>query len=75
MSLVVAHHDLGPTKCINFSTVLSLQILYSGKLLREKTFTNFAVLEPPAKVFLLKIWACHTHLCQVFAFHELVTLT
>ena len=28
--------------------------LYSGKLLRVKTFTNFAVLEPPAKVFSMK---------------------
>ena len=28
-----------------------LCIQYSRKLLREKTFTNFAVLEPPAKVF------------------------
>ena len=29
-------------------------IPYSGKLLKEKTFTNFAVLEPPAKVFSMK---------------------
>ena len=34
---------------------------YSGKLLREKTFTNFAVLEPPTKVFSANR-ACHTHL-------------
>ena len=27
---------------------------YSRKLSREKTFTNFAVLEPPAKVFSTK---------------------
>ena len=27
---------------------------YSGKLSREKTFTNFAVLEPPVKVFSTK---------------------
>ena len=27
---------------------------YSAKFLREKTFTNFVVLEPPAKVFSMK---------------------
>ena len=27
---------------------------YSGKLSREKTLTNFAALEPPAKVFSTK---------------------
>ena len=31
-----------------------IYVLYSGKLPREKTFTIFAVLEPPAKVFSLK---------------------
>ena len=31
-----------------------LCIPYSRKLSREKTFTNFMVLEPPAKVFSLK---------------------
>ena len=31
-----------------------LCIPYSRKLSREKTFTNFVVLEPPAKVFSLK---------------------
>ena len=29
-------------------------IPYSGKLSREKTFTNFTVLEPLAKVFSMK---------------------
>ena len=29
---------------------------YGAKLSREKTFSNFAVLEPPAKVFFHKIW-------------------
>ena len=29
-------------------------IPYSGKLSREKTFVNFAVLEPPIKVFCTK---------------------
>ena len=29
-------------------------IPYSGKLSREKTFTNFTVLEPPTKVFSTK---------------------
>ena len=33
-------------------------MLYSRKLLREKTFTNFAVLEPSAKGFLHEIWVC-----------------
>ena len=27
------------------------KVPYSRKLLREKTFTNFTVLEPPVKVF------------------------
>ena len=27
---------------------------YRAELLREKTFTNFMVLEPPAKVFSMK---------------------
>ena len=29
-------------------------LLYSGKLSREKTFTNFMVLEPPTIVFSTK---------------------
>ena len=37
-------------------------IPYSGKLSKEKTFTNFTVLDPSAKVFLHEIWVCHTHL-------------
>ena len=28
--------------------------IYSGKLLREKTFTNFAILQPPVKIFPIK---------------------
>ena len=39
-----------------------LQVLYSGKLLRVKTFMNFTVWEPPVNVFSTKFWACHTHL-------------
>ena len=35
----------------NWLRTSTIKLLYSGKLLREKTFTNFAVLEPPAKVF------------------------
>ena len=31
-------------------------IPYSGKLLREKTFANFEVREPSAKVFSTKFW-------------------
>ena len=30
------------------------QVPYSGKLLREKTFTNFATFQPSAKVFSLE---------------------
>ena len=41
-------------------------IPYSGKLLKEKTFTNFVVLEPSTK-FLHRIWACHTHLLIAFS--------
>ena len=33
----------------------------SGKLSREKTFTNFEVLGPSAKVFSAKSAATHTH--------------
>ena len=29
-------------------------IQYSGKLLREKTFTSFVILQPPVKVFSTK---------------------
>ena len=35
-------------------------IPYSRKLSREKIFTNFAYLEPPAKVFSTKFGACHS---------------
>ena len=35
---------------------LSPDILYSGKLSREKTFANFVVLWQIAKVFFRKIW-------------------
>ena len=34
--------------------ILGVCIPYSGKLSREKTFTNLAVLEPPVKVFSTK---------------------
>ena len=30
------------------------EVLYSGKLSRDKTFMDFAVLEPPVKVFYTK---------------------
>ena len=37
-------------------------LAYSGKLSREKTFMNFADLEPPAKVFSAKFGhAVHTY--------------
>ena len=36
------------------NTVSMDQLPYSGKHSREKTFTNFMVLEPPAKVFSMK---------------------
>ena len=31
-----------------------VNVLYSGKLLREKIFTNLAILQPPVKVFSMK---------------------
>ena len=34
---------------------LHIIIPYSGKLSREKTFTNFAIFQPSAKVFSTKI--------------------
>ena len=39
---------------------------YSGKLSREKTYTNFAIFQPSAKVFSKKFWACHTHYATSF---------
>ena len=36
-------------------------ILTSGKLSREKIFTNFAILQPPVKVFSTKFSTCHIH--------------
>ena len=41
-------------------------IPYSGKLSREKTFTNFAIFPPSAKVFSTKFQACHTHYATTF---------
>ena len=35
-------------------TVLTIDIPYSGKLSREKTFTNFAIFQPSTKVFSMK---------------------
>ena len=35
--------------------------------MREKTFTHFAVCEPPTEVFCTKFWACHTHLYDWFS--------
>ena len=44
------------------SYINSLLIPYSGKLSREKTFTNFAVLDLPTKVFSSKFGhAMHTY--------------
>ena len=40
---------------ISEQTKIAQNISYSGKFSREKTFTNFVVLEPPAKVFSTKI--------------------
>ena len=48
-------------------------IPYSGKVSREKTFTNFAVLEPPAKVFssefgrAISTYARFVHSTKVFS--------
>ena len=50
------------TLCFQLSWELVGGIPYSGKLSREITFTNFADLEPPVKVFLMKFGACRTHL-------------
>ena len=40
--------------CVLECRIAMAFIPYSGKLSREKTFTNFAVLEPSAKVFSTK---------------------
>ena len=44
---------------VNTISAISDHIPYSGKLLREKTFTNFAVLGPFLKVFSVK-WSLLT---------------
>ena len=55
-----------------------IKILFGGKLSREKTFMNFAILEPPVKVFSAKfgstIPTCDTfyHSTKGF-FHKMVT--
>ena len=38
-------------------------LLYSGKLSKEKTFTNFVIFQPSVKSFLQ---ACHTHYATSF---------
>ena len=45
----------------------SLQILYGGKFLREKTFTGFV---PIYESFLHKIWGCGIFLWHQWAIHE-----
>ena len=42
-------------KHTSLSALTTLTIPYSGKLLREKTFANFEVREPSAKIFSTKI--------------------
>ena len=42
-------------------------IPYSGKFSREKSFTNFAVFQPSAKVLSTKFKACHTHYATNFS--------
>ena len=45
-----------------YSAAGVVKIWYSGKLSKEKTFTNFAVLELPTKVFSMKFGrAIHTN--------------
>ena len=46
---------------VNRISAISDHIPYSGKLLREKMFTNFAVLGPFLKVFSVK-WSLLTNL-------------
>ena len=40
-------------------------IKFSGKLSREKTFTKFVVLEPPAKVFSHKSFPLYSNMCSL----------
>ena len=68
--------------CISQGELSVLCILYSGKFSREKTFTNFAVLEPPMKVFSIKFGrAIPTYMCLIgFSIprkfiHEIIPLT
>ena len=50
-------------------------ILYSGKLLRGKTSTNFAVWEPPAKVFSTKFGRALPTYTIDLAFRKMLTFT
>ena len=38
------------------NVIVCIMVLHSRELLREKTFTNIAVWEPPVKVFFMKFW-------------------
>ena len=44
-------------------------ILYSGKLSREKTFTNFAIFQPSTKVFSLKSFPLYGSSYSVFNYY------
>ena len=48
------HSDTWHTHAEHTHLYVCTKLTYSGKLSREKTFTNFEVLEPPAKVFSTK---------------------
>ena len=54
---------------IKFSVLCKMSpFLNSGKLSREKTFTNFVVQEPPMKVNSTKCWVyCRAHLHNFFS--------
>ena len=40
------------------------------KTFEEENIHEFCSFRPTYESFLLQIWACHTHPCQVFASHE-----
>ena len=47
-------------------------LYYNGKLLREKTFTNFLILKPPAKIFFMKFWHAISTYAIGLAFREMI---
>ena len=53
------------------ATILGKKVLYSGKLSREKTLTNFAIFQPSVKVFSMKSRHATPIMQPVLTFREI----